>query len=139
LQGLFYEVPPELEGYHRSLTGWVENFVVETVLVEKDLIDDKRGFRGHPDAIVRLRGDTGLILIDWKTPKPLSLSWRLQLAGYRLLAEANGHKVARVASLRLDADGGSAKFQGYTKTLAHDQNVFLSCLNVWKFFNEGKG
>jgi hypothetical protein len=136
LGGLWHEVTPEFGGYHKSLVNWADEFVVRVLLVEKELVDLKRGFKGHPDAIVELVGDwPDITLIDLKTPKPLSLSWRLQLAGYRLLAQANGLKVTRVASLRLDKDGGRAKFQGYTKTLAHDQNVFLSALNVWRFFN----
>ena len=135
LAGFWYEVTPEFEGFHRSLVNWATEFVVKVVLVEKELVDLKRGFKGHPDVILLLRGDDGLTLLDLKTPKPLSLSWRLQLAGYRLLATANGYVIVRIASLRLDKDGGRAKFQGYTKTLAHDQNVFLSALNVWRFFN----
>jgi hypothetical protein len=135
LQGLWYDPDPTFEGYHQSLVDWTEQFVSKVGLVEKELVDLKRGFKGHPDAILLLRGDTGLTLLDLKTPKPLSLSWRLQLAGYRLLAQANGFVITRVASLRLDKDGGTAKFQGYTKTLAADQNVFLSALNVWKFYN----
>ena len=60
------------------------------------------------------------------------------MAGYRLLCKDNGYVVTRVASLRLNKDGGAAKFDGYTKTLEADANVFLSCLNVYKFFNPGK-
>lgn len=135
LGGFWCAEEPEFEGYHQSLTDWASEYVEKVIWVEKELLDLKRGFQGHPDALLLLRGDEGLTLLDLKTPKPLSLSWRLQLAGYKLLAEANGHKIARVASLRLDKDGGPAKFQGYTKTLAADRNVFLSALNVWKFFN----
>lgn len=127
---------PEFEGYHKSLTDWASEFVVKVIWVEQELVDLKRGFQGHPDALLLMRGDEGLTLLDLKTPKPLSLSWRLQLAGYRLLATANGYIIVRVASLRLDKDGGPAKFQGYTRTLAYDQNVFLSCLNVWNFYNK---
>jgi hypothetical protein len=136
LQGLFYEVNPEFEGYHQSLVNWANNHVVKVVFVEKELAAPQYGFQGHPDALLLLRGDVGLTLMDWKTPKPLSKSWRLQLAGYKLLCEANGYKVSRVASLRLAADGSEAKFQGYTKTMAADKNVFLSCLNVWNFYNK---
>jgi hypothetical protein len=136
LQGLFYEVDPEFEGYHQSLVNWANNHVAHVVFVEKELVAPKYGFQGHPDALLRIHGDKGYTLMDWKTPKPLSKSWRLQLAGYKLLAEANGYVVERVASLRLAADGGDAKFQGYTKTMAADKNVFLSCLNVWNFYNK---
>jgi hypothetical protein len=135
LLGLWYDVDPAHEGYIRSLENWVSEYLELVIFVEEELVSEKYGFTGHPDALVRLRGDIGLTLIDWKTPKPLSLSWRLQLAGYRLLAEANGHKIARVASLRLAADGGRAKFDGFSKYLAHDQNVFLSALNVYKFYH----
>jgi len=138
LLGIWYDPDPAHAGYMGSLTTWVEQFVVEVVFVEQSLVSLKHGFRGHPDALLRIRGDDGPTLIDWKTPKPLSLSWRLQLAGYRLLAIDNGFKVSRVASLRLDADGGPAKFQGYTRTLVSDQNDFLAALKVWRFFNGGK-
>jgi len=133
--GIWYEPDPAHAGYLESLKTWADEFVAEVVFVEQELISLKYGFRGHPDALLRIRGDAGLTLVDWKTPKPLSLSWRLQLAGYRLLALDNGYAVSRVASLRLDADGGPAKFQGYTRTLIHDQNVFLGALGVFRFFN----
>jgi hypothetical protein len=137
LQGLFYDVPVDLCGYVKSLQDWVASLVEEVIFVEKALVSPKYGFKGHPDALVRLRGDKGGTLVDWKTPKPLSKAWRLQLAGYKLLGEEAGHRIDRVASLRLDAGGGPAKFDGYSRTLAADKNVFLSCLNVWRFFNEG--
>lgn len=135
LLGLWYD-DADYAGYVQSMATWVDNFVIQVVLVEQGLVDPVLGFQGHPDALLRIEGDEGLTLVDWKTPKPLSKSWRLQLAGYKLLVEANGHKVSRVASLRLDADGGLAKFQGYSKTMAADANVFRSALNVWKFFNQ---
>jgi hypothetical protein len=137
LLGMWFEETPEIMGYIKSLNDWRRSFVEEVVAVEQELLAPKYRVQGHPDAIVRLRGDQGLTLVDWKTPKPLSPSWRLQLAGYKLIAEAepNNFQIARVASLRLDSAGGAAKFDGYTKTLAHDKNVFLSCLNVWRYFN----
>lgn len=134
LQGLFYEDTPEIAGYVKSLQDWVSSYVEEVIFVEKELEAPKYGFQGHADALVRIRGDEGNCLVDWKTPKPLSKSWRLQLSGYKLLGEENGYQISRVASLRLRADGGPAKFDGYSRTLVADKNVFLSCLNVWRFF-----
>jgi hypothetical protein len=136
LQGLFYEVPSEFEGYHQSIKKWVDSFVEKIILVEAELVSAELGFRGHPDVIVVIRGDKELTLVDFKTPVALSLSWRLQLAGYRLLCKANGYMVSRVASLRLDKDGGPAKFSGYNRNLVADTNVFISALNVFNFFNK---
>lgn len=136
LEGVWYEVDPAHAGYIKSLKVWAEAYVTDVIFVERALVSTKHGVKGHPDALLRITGDAGLTLVDWKTPKPLSLSWRLQLAGYRLLAQENGFNVTRVASLRLDKDGAPAKFEGYTRTLASDQNVFLSALNVWKFMRK---
>lgn len=135
LEGVWFDADPAMAGYLKSLTDWKNEYVVQVIAVEPELVAPKLGFQGHPDAILRLRGDEGLSLVDWKTPKPLSLSWRIQLAGYKILCEHNGYRIARVASLRLDAKGGPAKFTGYTKTLAYDTNVFLAGLLWWKFFN----
>lgn len=135
LEGVWFDADPAVAGFLKSLTNWKNEYVEKVIAVEPELVAPKLRVKGHPDAIVQLKGDVGLAIGDWKTPKPLSKSWRLQLAGYKLIAEANGYKIVRVFSLRLDANGGLAKFQGYTKTLAHDTNVFLSCLNVWNFYN----
>ena len=136
LEGTFFDADPAVAGYLKSLTDWKRDYVQEVVAVEPELVAPKLGVKGHPDAILRIRGDEGLSLVDWKTPKPLSLSWRIQLAGYKILCEHNGYRIARVASLRLDANGGPAKFTGYTRTLSYDVNVFLAGLLWWKFFNQ---
>ena len=136
LSGLFFEPSPGISGYIDSLTDWIQSHVEEVIFVEQELISARLGVQGHADALLRLRGDTGNTLVDWKTPLVMSKSWRLQLAGYYLLCQENGFGVERVASLRLDPKGGRAKFQGYTRNLAADKVVFLSALNVWRFFNE---
>jgi hypothetical protein len=139
LQGLFYKETPEISGYFKSCRDWANEYLVKVIGVEMALVDNKRRFQGHLDLIGLIQGDEGFTIIDWKTPKALSKTWRLQLAGYRLLALANGYDVRRVASLRPDPGGGPAKFDGYSKTLVSDSNSFLSALNVWKFFKGSTG
>ncbi len=135
-QGLFIEeVPEQYAGYFQSFCLWFDQFVEKTVLVEEELRDEDRGYIGHPDFIGRLKGDSGLILVDWKTARALSKGWRLQVAGYKLLAEKNGYPISRVASLRPQKDGKIAKFQGYTRSLAYDASIFLAELSVWRFYD----
>lgn len=129
------EVPDSCVGFFRSFTAWFGEFVEEVILVEQPLVHPTLHYRGTPDTILRIKGDTVLTLPDWKTPLALSRSWRLQLAAYRELARVNGYPVERVASLQPHPDGGRAKFTGYTKSLTHDFAVFLSMLNTWRFFN----
>ena len=131
------EIPESCEGFFRSFVGWYANFVKEAILVEHTFVHPTLGFTGTPDAIVRVKGDEGLTLLDWKTPAALSKSWRLQVAAYSYLAEVNGYPISRVATLQPRSDGGRAKFQGYTKSLTPDYAIFLSGLNVFKFFEGG--
>lgn len=129
------EIPDSCVGFFSSFTAWFLDFVEEVILVEKTLVHPTLHYKGTPDIILRIKGDTVLTLLDWKTPRALSKSWRLQLAAYRELARVNGYPVERVASLQPHPDGGRAKFQGYTKSLTPDFAIFLSGLNWWRFFN----
>jgi hypothetical protein len=129
------DIPVNLAGYFQSFKTWFDQFVEEVILVEAELRDDDRGYLGHPDLIARLRGDTGLTLIDYKSAKALSKIWRLQISAYKGLADKAGHKIIRVASLRPQQDGKIAKFQEYSRTLAYDFSIFLAEFAVWRFFH----
>lgn len=129
------EIPDSCVGFFHSFSEWYGDFVEETVMVEQTMIHPTLHFKGTPDTIVRIKGDAGDCLIDWKTPRALSKSWRLQLAAYCELARVNGYPVERVASLQPHPDGGRAKFQGYTESLTPDFAVFWSGLNWWRYFN----
>jgi len=130
------EIPEDCAGYFKSFCRWHDAVVEEVVLVETVLVHPVFHFRGKPDEIVRLKGDSSnwLTLPDWKTPLPLSKDWRLQLAAYRELALVNGYNVMRVASLQPKKDGKRARFEEY-KTLSADFAVFLNALMVWRFYN----
>jgi hypothetical protein len=129
------EISDSCVGFFKSFREWFEAMVEEVVLVEEILVHPVLNYKGTPDTIVRMKGDVGLTLLDWKTPRALSKSWRLQLAAYCELAWVNDYLVKRVASLQPHPDGGPALFQEYTKFLTPDFAVFLSGLNWWRFFN----
>lgn len=135
------EIPPQYEGYVKSATEWFERSVKAVIKVEEQLVDPKLGFTGTPDLIVRMKGDPDLTVVDWKTPKALSKTWRLQLAAYRHLAEiaCQGYSIRRVASLRIREDGGPAIFDGYSRTLFSDLNIFLGLLNYFKYMEGNRG
>lgn len=134
LRGLWHPpVTPDVAGYVRSFDAWARH-VSDVILVEAELEDTALGYCGHPDLLVRMRGEQELSGIDLKTPRLCMPTWRGQLAAYGNLFEANGHSVSRLASLRLSPDGGAAKFDEYTGTRRADFAAFMSALNAYRYF-----
>jgi hypothetical protein len=129
------EIPDDCAGFFKSFSGWLAAFVSEVVVVEQQFVDKTLGFTGTPDAILRIKGDPGLTLVDWKSGQTASKGWRLQVSAYRHLAEINGYPIGRVATIQPRPDGEKAKFTEYTRSLTADWNVFRSMLNIWGFFN----
>jgi hypothetical protein len=137
IQGLWHSVPPELAGYVKSFDDWAR-VVSDVILVEPEMEDAALGYCGHPDLLVRIKGDSGLSLVDLKTPAACMPTWRPQLAAYRGLARINGYEISRVFSLRLAKDGGRAKVDEYTGTVGQDMAGFLSALNAYRYFKGAK-
>lgn len=135
--GLWWPPDPEVAPYVASFLSWLPN--VEIIKAEFELRDDALKFIGHPDLLVRFRGDKFLAVIDLKTPVAYSVLWRPQVAAYRHLAEINGFPVRRTGSLRLKKDGGPPIFRETTDTYPQDLGGFLAALEAWKYFNALKG
>ena len=130
-------IPDECLGYVDSFRLWLPA-VADVVLVEAELIDDELGFLGHPDLIVRMKGDSGLSVCDLKTPVVLNRLWKAQLAAYRHLAEHNGYgPIERVFSLRLSPEGRMPKLDEYF-SVNNDFAAFLSALNAYRYFAVGR-
>ena len=140
-QGLF--VPrfsiPDREGYFESFKAWFDRYVKEVVCVESEFISVDFNYISHIDLVCYLT-DSRRVVVDYKTPAAPSKTWRLQLASYRHVfieelrrGGADDLKVDCM-SLRLMKDGKPAKAICYNENV-QDFAVFLSCLNVHRFFN----
>jgi len=132
------EVPDNCAGYVRSFQGWFSSMVDEVVLAEERLYDHARRFHGMPDLICRIKGDSGLSLVDYKTGATAMPHWEVQIAAYRHLAILNGHPVNRILSLRLSKDGKPPKITESTRSMDYLFNVFVSALNCYRHFYGGK-
>ena len=128
------EVPPTVAGYFQSFIRWADKHLAEVIWVEKTLIHPVLRYQGTPDALIRIRGDSGLILPDWKTPVAFDKAWIVQTAAYRELVVKNGWPVERLGSLQPHPDGKIAKFTEFTKSLNLGLSVFISAINCWHFF-----
>jgi hypothetical protein len=129
------KVPEDCGGYVQSFRRWLP-LVKDAALVEGELQDRERGYCGHPDLVVTIKGDPRPAVIDLKTPQSFSRSWRLQVAAYRNLCRVNGYDVKRCMTLRLKKDGSGVIVNESTDTADHDFNIFCNALAAWKFFND---
>ncbi len=135
VQGLWVpDLDEEVAGYVESFKLWFP-VVEEVVLSEEELVDPDLGFKGHPDLICRIRGDSRLTLIDFKTPLAKGPLWRTQLSAYRHLAHVSKYDVERIASLRLKASGKRPILDEYTHA-GGDLQAFLGALTAYRFFKE---
>jgi hypothetical protein len=142
LQGLYYpKMRAEYIPYFESFRKWVDIAVDKVVLVEERLVDPELGFTGKPDLICVIKGDSLNSLPDIKTAQAVSKWWRLQAAAYRWLAlKDRGISTHRAFSVRTKKDGsGCWTSPEYPKDCSGDFNLFLGCLNMYKFLNKGGG
>ena len=123
----------DLAGYFDSYRKWFDQIVAEVIMVEERLFDEANGYCGQIDLLVNTKQDE-VILVDLKTPIALSRSWRVQLASYQHLLEMNGYHPDRCGSLRLSPDGKTPKMDFYEGSAAQDFNIFLHCLNAYRYF-----
>jgi hypothetical protein len=136
-QGLLVKpVPEAYRGYTRSAQLWTDKYVDEVVWVEKELWDNNLGIYGHPDmlAMVKLRSEPILALVDWKTPVQYSKLWKLQLSAYTHLLRLNGFFPEWVGSVQLDVDGDMPRVvkHEYAET---DMAYYLQALNVKRYLD----
>lgn len=135
-KGLFImHVDEDCVGFFESFKRWFDSTVIEVVALEIALEDYEYKFQGHPDLICKLKGSDELVVVDYKTPLAAQLTWRIQLAAYKRLANVGGYPVTRRATLRLNREGKSPIFNEYTKH-EHDLNVFLNACACWHFFKQ---
>ncbi len=115
--------------YFNSFKRWFDATVDETISVEQEYRCDIHKFIGHPDIVCVLKGDSRICVVDLKTPRTTSPSWRLQLAAYAWLTKAH-----RCFSLRLSPEGKRALVDEATDW-GHDLNFFCNALAVWRYYH----
>lgn len=130
-------IPENCIGFFDSFRRWFDDTVEEVIAVEKRIIHPTYHFTGQLDLLCQIRGDSGLMLLDNKTPLALYKSWQVQCAAYKKLADLEYPNITRTGSLRLSRDGKRAKLEEYSKTVERDFALFLCCLSAYQFFMEG--
>ncbi len=143
VMGLFDNPGEDAQGYVDGFKAWFDRRVSEIFGAELELVAQEGyvldGVVGHPDLIIKMKGEEKLTLIDIKTPTSLSLIWNVQLVAYRELAIENGiTDIKRMAILRLKPNG-KALFNEITDPGHVYMGGFIKAYDAWKFFHNLKG
>jgi hypothetical protein len=134
LKGLYVRpLKPEWQGYFDSIRKWIDDYVVDTIVVEERLVDRALGFCGQLDLAARLHGENLPVQIDWKTGAPAP--WHaLQSAAYRhLLIEDRQIQTHRGLTVIPKPDGSGCRVVEHNNY--RDIATFTACLSAWRFFN----
>lgn len=130
---LFFEVDKDCKPYFESFKKWYDEVINKVLFTEQRLYCVDYKITGQIDCVMTLIGETTPLILDLKTPKNDCKTWRLQTAAYQYLFNKNNRiKVPRRATLRLDKDGKTAKFNEYTSP--HDEKLFFKALELHRFF-----
>lgn len=120
---------PEIQGYIDSFNQWYPKDFLEK---PDRFFCDKYKITGECDGIYKDGED--LVLIDFKTPIKESSTWNIQLSAYAYLARSAGYQISRIEVLKLDRTGKEPTVYVYDDQF----EIFLSCLEVYRYFHEGK-
>lgn len=122
----------EYQGYLDSFKAWSEG--KEFIPNPGRFYCDKLMLTGECDAIYK--SDTGLVLIDIKTPAAESKSWPLQGAAYCYLAREIGLDIKSIEFVRLIKEGKPAKV--YTYEYEKNWELFKKALELYQYFFKPK-
>jgi hypothetical protein len=134
-------VPEEIQGFLASFRDFwnrhSHTFQNAPIELEKRLYCESWKITGCVDAIIKAEDKT--YLVDWKTCSSAHpLSWRLQGAAYKYLAEINGYKtIEDVMFVRLKKDGKTPALAKYASFM-EDLGMFRNCLDVYQYFEIDK-
>lgn len=127
IEGDFPVVTPESLGYFQSYQKW--RSLLSPVFIESEVryYDDDKRITGAIDCLVKLQGEEGAILVDFKTSVAESPTWIMQGHLYRHLILGAGKPIAdRFLFLKLSKDGGFPTVFQYK----FDPNIYQKCLQA---------
>jgi hypothetical protein len=125
---LFTGGNPAVDSYIDSFRRWFDTYVIDVLMTEQELRDREDPVVGHLDLLVTLRDtDDRPRVVDIKTPIAKQKAWGAQLASYKRMVEQMGYTTADSMSLRLMADGSTARGDIYLDHYG-DENGFRNAL-----------
>ncbi len=132
---------PDLSGYSPNdltttynpmskFNQWVDDKVLEPILLETPLVSEKYHFGGTPDFYGKV--DDVLTLLDFKTSGAVYAENFYQLAAYKKLLEECGHQVDSCRIIRV----GKSDTEGFEERMAGNLDshwdIFCCCQRIYE-------
>ncbi len=106
IKGDFPIILPELLGYFKSYEKWRTQISPVFLEAERRYYDHEKRITGQIDALIKLQGEEGAVLIDFKTSVAESPTWIMQAHLYSHLLALSGKPVSnRYLFIKLSKDG----------------------------------
>jgi len=134
-QDLFYRAEDDTAGYIESFkraAALVDSFI----FIEREFVSKTWGYMGHPDMMVRYKGEASFTLWDLKTPRSHQPTWNAQIAAYvAMVEETTKADIGRCGCLRLNPDGGNPIFDEINPVeKIRAWEAFIGSLKAWQYF-----
>ena len=124
--------PARFRLYATAYFDWLAEDVREVLATERVVVNERRGYAGQVDAIVRLR-DGRKAVVDIKTGKSLDGTYRLQLSAYAAALAAMGEPVDLRLVVHLPSSNpGTLRAVEYDDD-DDDRRAWLAALRLWQW------
>jgi hypothetical protein len=136
--GLYYPVSGDIAGFYESFKAWFNNYVVEVLAVEEEVIHPAWRYVGHVDLIAKVAGirpNQAVAVIDYKSPAVASRGWNCQVAAY-LEASKDKYGAEIAGALQLKKDGSLPRMI-WIENPAQAFNAFVGMLNGFNYMKGG--
>jgi len=134
VDGLFPVVTTKENGYLQSFEKWFDLEKPEFIIKENRYYDDTLMLTGQVDAVLKMNGKLGPVLVDWKTSvKESAIVWPMQAHFYHYLLKQNSIDIGeQFLFVKLDPNGKLPKVFEYK----FDQVTWDKCREITAKFWE---
>ena len=129
LKGNFLIKPKEVKEKCENIQKWIDIMVGEIIINETRFEHEVLGYCGKPDAIIKIKGEKTLMLVDWKSSQAVFPTYFAQLAAYKELLRANNIEAKRAIIVP-----AISPVKIIEKDLQQPLQAFLAALTAHKYF-----
>jgi hypothetical protein len=131
---LFGDIDNDCVDYVQAYIDWFDENVEEVLLTEKRMKCDTLLIQGQVDMVAKIKGLSGITLIDIKSSLLPSKTWELQTAAYQWLTQINAFDVENRLIVQVKRNGSFELFMYPNQNYRKDLSLFKNALELHRYF-----